>query len=155
MDCGQDSTCGPHQVMKASPLAQCKSRRRVDCIFTGISREQRCPGLGQSREPHFCRRPFLFGAIKPLPPGAASVHGTLAGASPGTDAGALPVPGPAPSIRAQQGARGWGADQGGLLGLWGRGQPTRTRSRVPPHQCTRTSLTQDRPGLSLADPSSL
>lgn len=85
-------------------------------------------GPGQSREPHLCRRPFLFGAIKPLPPGAASVHGTLAGASPGTDAGALPVPGSAPSIRAQQGAQGWGADQGGLLGLWGRGQLTWTRS---------------------------
>lgn len=27
--------------MKASPLAQCKSRRRVDYIFTGISREQK------------------------------------------------------------------------------------------------------------------
>ena len=39
----------PPSLMKTSPLAQCRSRRRVDCIFTGISREQKRVRRGGKR----------------------------------------------------------------------------------------------------------
>ena len=49
-------------------------------------------GPGQSRRATLLSLPLFIWDGKPLPPGAASVHGTLAQGSPGTDAGAVGHP---------------------------------------------------------------